>query len=163
MLWSICHRCRRKGVPRQRIRKWCHGNISVPVAHGDTGAKGSMAWAWHARWWGDPGYRVPTRRWHGNEEEHASDNFEHGANAGISCIANIRSRKVISAVIPLKRAFSKRIQFVKGSSGTWAIVEVVVLATVVEVVAHVRFRRGTWRVRGLRRSGTHLGSGSWRW
>ena len=28
-----------KGMPRQRIRKWCHGNISVPVAHGDTGAK----------------------------------------------------------------------------------------------------------------------------
>ena len=21
--------------------KWCHGNISVPVAHGDTGTKGS--------------------------------------------------------------------------------------------------------------------------
>jgi len=103
----------KKGVPRQRIRKWCHDNISVPVAHGDTGAKGSMAWAWHARWWGDPGYRVPTRRWHGNEEEHASDNFEHGANAGISCITNIRSRKVISAVIPLKRAFSKRVEFVK--------------------------------------------------
>ena len=20
-------------------RKWCHGNISVPIAHGDTGAK----------------------------------------------------------------------------------------------------------------------------
>ena len=31
-----------KEVPRQRIRKWCHGNISVPVAHGDTGAKGKV-------------------------------------------------------------------------------------------------------------------------
>ena len=29
----------RKRVPWQRIRKWCHGNISVPVAHGDTGAR----------------------------------------------------------------------------------------------------------------------------
>ena len=34
-----------KGVPRQRIRKWCHSNISVPVAHGDTGAKGKVTGA----------------------------------------------------------------------------------------------------------------------
>ena len=41
MLRSIFHRGGTKRVPRQRIRKLCHDNISVPVAHGDTGAKGS--------------------------------------------------------------------------------------------------------------------------
>ena len=58
MLWSICRHGGRKKVPRrwnkngatatypkmmrrQHIRKWCHDNISVPVARGDTGAKGS--------------------------------------------------------------------------------------------------------------------------
>ena len=30
-----------KMVPRRHIRKWCHGNISVSIAHGGTGAKGS--------------------------------------------------------------------------------------------------------------------------
>ena len=57
MLWSISHHGGMKRVPRRRnrngatatypkmmpqqhIRKWCHGNISVPVAHRDTGAKG---------------------------------------------------------------------------------------------------------------------------
>ena len=38
-----------KGVPRQRIRKCCHDNISVPVAHGDTGAKGKVTGVCHAR------------------------------------------------------------------------------------------------------------------
>ena len=33
-----CHGGETKMVPRQHIRK-CHGNISVPVAHGDTVAK----------------------------------------------------------------------------------------------------------------------------
>ena len=28
-----------KMVQRQHIRKWCHGSISVPIAHGDTSAK----------------------------------------------------------------------------------------------------------------------------
>ena len=51
----------------------------------------------------------------------------HGANTSISCIANIRSRKVISAVIPPKRAVRSGIE------------EVDVLGTfVVEVVVHVR-------------------------
>lgn len=48
-----------KGVPQQRILKWCHDNILVPVAHGDTSAKGSVAGA-SKIWWGGPGYRVPT-------------------------------------------------------------------------------------------------------
>ena len=32
-----------KMVPRQHIRKWCHDNISVPVAHGDTDAREKCA------------------------------------------------------------------------------------------------------------------------
>ena len=59
---------RKERVQRRRIRKWCHGNISVPVANGNTDAKGSVAWACHARWWGDPGNQVPMCRWQGNEE-----------------------------------------------------------------------------------------------
>ena len=31
---------------------------------------------------GDPDNRVPTGARHGNKEDHASDNFRHGANAG---------------------------------------------------------------------------------
>ena len=40
-------------------------------------------------------------------------------------------------VIPSKCAYSERVEFDEGSSGTWAVVEVVVLVTVVEVVVHV--------------------------
>ena len=67
-----------KMMPRQHIRKWCHDNISVPVAHGDTGAKGSVTWAGHARWWGDPVFRVPTGRWHGKRGA-SQGQFDHGA------------------------------------------------------------------------------------
>jgi len=51
------------------------------------------------RRWGDPGYRVPTRWWHGNEEKHARNNFRHGANAGISY--NVRGRIFFLAPWPL--------------------------------------------------------------
>ena len=145
-IWGICHRGGNKRGATTTNPKMMPCNISVSEARGDTGAKGSVTGACHARWWGDPGCRVPTGGRHGNEEEHASDNFEHGANAGISCIANIRSRKVISAVIPLKRAFSEQIQFVEGSSGTRAVVEVVVLVMVVKVVVH----DDRWGTRDLR-------------
>ena len=58
--------------------------------------------------------------------------IEHGANTSISCIANIGSRRVISAAIPPKRAVRSGVE------------EVDVLVTVVvEVVVHVHFRRGT--------------------
>ena len=95
MLWSIwspwrnekgataakqkwCHGGETKMVPRQHIRKWCHDNISVPVAHRDTGAKGGVTWASHARWWGDPDFRVPTGRWHGKRGA-SQGRFDHGA------------------------------------------------------------------------------------
>ena len=39
MLWSICRRGGRKNGATAVKRKWCHSNISVPIAHGDTGAK----------------------------------------------------------------------------------------------------------------------------
>ena len=70
-----CHGGEKEMVPRQHIRKWCHGNISVPVAHGDTGAKGGVRMrAWMVGWSRIPGvphnggrpspasYSVPRRR-----------------------------------------------------------------------------------------------------
>src|SRR4051812_25218724 len=82
--------------------------------------------ACHARWWGDPRNRVPTRRWHGNEEKHASDNFGHGANTCISYNTCIRSRKVVSGLYLRSVHFSKRIKFVEGSRRSRDVVEVVV-------------------------------------
>ena len=44
-------------------RKWCHCNISVPIAHGDTGAKGKVTGACHARmvgWSRIPGFHGST-------------------------------------------------------------------------------------------------------
>ena len=41
-------------------------------------------------------------------------------------------------IIPLKRTFLEWIKFVEGSSGTRAVVELVVLVAVVEVVVHGR-------------------------
>ena len=39
MLWSIWSPWRNKKGATAAKQKWCHGNISFPVAHGDTGAK----------------------------------------------------------------------------------------------------------------------------
>ena len=49
-----------KGATAAR-KKWCHGNIPVPVTHGDTGAKGSERMRVVQGWWGDPDYRVSHR------------------------------------------------------------------------------------------------------
>ena len=40
-IWGILSPWWKERVPRWWIRKWCHDNISVPVAHRDTDAKGS--------------------------------------------------------------------------------------------------------------------------
>ena len=79
-----------------------------------------------------------------NEEERARINSDM-VQTRASHTTRIHSRKVVSVVIPLKRAFSGRIEFDEGSSGTRAVVEVVVLATIVEVVVHGR--RGSSRSR----------------
>ena len=88
--------------------KWCHGNISendatatypkmMPRQRIGSGSsrryrcKRKWAWASHARWWGDPGFRVPTGRRHGNEWQ-----FGHGANIRfISFSTCIRSTAVV--------------------------------------------------------------------
>ena len=78
-------------------RKWCHGNISVPVAHGDTGAKevgvsvsckdGGVIPDTGFPW--DDGMVIV---------EHARTN-RHGANIRfISFNTCIRSRKVFSGL-----------------------------------------------------------------
>ena len=55
-----------EGVPRQRIRKWCHDNISVPVtrlrSRCERKCDGSVTCD---RMWGALEYRVPTCRWQG--------------------------------------------------------------------------------------------------
>ena len=48
MLWSIWSPWRNKKGATAAKQKWCHGNIPVPIAHGDTGAKGKVTRAWHA-------------------------------------------------------------------------------------------------------------------
>ena len=67
MLWSIFHHGGTKRVPRQRIRKWCHNNLLVPITHWDTGAKEQVCGcAEHAKDGGvipDTGF--PTCWWHG--------------------------------------------------------------------------------------------------
>jgi len=96
-------------------QKGCHGGETKMVPRQHSGPDSS--WRYRCkrksdesvtcdRRWGDPGYRVPTRWWHGNEEKHARDNFGHGANAGISYNTHaFVPRRSFSAVIPLKRAF----------------------------------------------------------
>ena len=89
------------------------------------------------RWWGDPGYRVPTGRRYGKQGGTCLKQTGT-VQTRASHTTCIRPRVIVSAVIPLKRAFSERIKFVEGSSGTRAVVEVAVLAKIVEVVVHVR-------------------------
>ena len=78
-------------VPRQ--------HSDDPTTHQDVGAKESVDVQTCKRWWRDPSYQVPTRRWHGNEDKHASDNFGHGANIGcISYNTCIRSTDGVSGL-----------------------------------------------------------------
>ena len=129
-------------------RKGCHGNYN------GNGATATFRWSnnslrcrckrkWRERlmkrWWGAPGYRVPLRRRHSNEEEQANDNSDTVQHGHLIQHTFIRSR-ASSWVYTFEACISERVEFNEGSSGTRAVVEVVVLATVVEVVVHVRFR-----------------------
>ena len=71
-----------------------------PVAHGDTGAKGSGCECVMQGWWGDPGYRVPTGQRRRNEEEQLTFTDGYNIQTCISYNTCIRSRAVVSAVIP---------------------------------------------------------------
>ena len=119
-----CHGGETKMVPRQHIRKWCHGNISVPVAHGDTSAKGKVTGASHARWWGAPEYRVPTCRRQGNKEL-AKNNSDTVQPRASHTSLNIRSR-ASSRHYTLEACVSRRFKNVEGSSHSRVVVEVVV-------------------------------------
>ena len=116
-------------------RKWCHGNIPVQVTHGGTGAKGSVTWASHARWWGDPGFRVPMGRRHGKWGTCTKQTGTMQTYRTSHTCKGISSWS--SRVIPSKRAFR---------GGSKSSREVVVHGTVVvEVVVHGR--RGSSRSR----------------
>ena len=138
MLWSISRHGGMKRVPRRRNRNGATATYPkmMPRQHIGSGSswryrcKGSVAGACK-RWWGDPGYRVPTgrRRWQGKRGATCTDNSgtEQARASQTTCI---HSRKVVSAVIPSKRA-----------NGTVQVLcnveEVDVLSTVVvEVVVH---------------------------
>ena len=100
-------------------RKWCHGNISVPIAHGDTGAKevGVSVSCKDGGVLPDSGF--PRDGGMANEER-AKTSLGHGANTSISynTHAFVHGRRL--GVIPSKRAFSGRIESVRcrGSSCT---------------------------------------------
>ena len=83
-IWGICHRGGNERGATTTNGKWCHGNISVPVAHRDTGVKKVWIYGACKRWWGDPGYRVPTGRWHG--KVHKQSYKLSGAQYATSCI-----------------------------------------------------------------------------
>ena len=108
-------------------QKWCHGNIPILVAHGDTGAKGGVTWASHARWWGDPDFRVPTGRWHGKRGA-SQGRFDHGANDASHSTHAFGPRRSFR-VIPSKRSN----ETVRIRSG---VEEVGVHGTSSEVVVH---------------------------
>ena len=115
-----------KGVPRQRQRKWCHGNISMIRQLIEMSVQ-KKVWMYGTckRWWGDPGYRVPTGRRHGKRGGTCKDQFGHGANTNISYNkAFVHGRRL--GVIPSKHAFSGRNEFNEGGSGTRAVGEVVI-------------------------------------
>ena len=95
-------------------QKGCHGGETKMVPRQHSGPDSS--WRYRCkrksdesvtcdRRWGDPGYRVPTRWWHGNEVKHARDNFGHGANISISYNKAFVPRRSFSVVIPSKSAF----------------------------------------------------------
>ena len=120
-------------------QKGCHGNIPVPVTHGDTGAKGGVRMCGTCkRWWGDPGYRVPTGRWHDNEEEHGMTTRKWCNHEHLIQHTCIRSTNVVSGLY-LRSVHSGRNAFEVEVVVHGVIMEVVVLATVV-----VHGRRGTW-------------------
>ena len=97
-------------------------------------------------WWGAPGFRVPTERRHGNRGGTWNDNSETVQPRATQTTHAFVPRTSFSAVIPSKRAFgAERVR--SGSSCSRVIVEVVVLATVMEVVVHVGGScSGSWRV-----------------
>ena len=114
-----------KMMPRQHIRKWCHGNISVPVAHGDTGAK-EVGVSESCKMVGCP--RIPGS--HGMAAWKTSDNSDTVQTYGSShTCKGISSRS--SRVIPLKRAFpgGTSSERCRGSRRSWDVVEVVVLVS----------------------------------
>ena len=122
----------KKGVPRQRIRKWCHGNISVPVAHGDTGAKRKYADVRNmlkmVGWSRLPGSHGSTA-WQTRRNVHE----ENGHSATIRFISDNMHSSMGHRLggYTFEQCILGRFTIVEGSSRSRVIVEVVV---------HVRFK-----------------------
>ena len=111
MLWSISRHGGMKRMPRQRIRKWCHGNIPVPIAHGDTGAKGKVTRAWRTIEGGvipDTGFPQDGGM---TKEEHRNKQSQTVQTRGSSHTPHsIRSRKVVSGL------YLRSVRYRSGSS-----------------------------------------------
>ena len=116
-------------MPRQHIGT---GNsIEIPMQKRSVRMCGTRK-----RWWGAPGNRVPTGRRHGKLGETCNDNSEtvQPRASHTTHMHSVHGRRL--GVIPSKRAFgAERVR--SGSSCSRVVGEVVVLATVVEVVVHV--------------------------
>ena len=101
-------------------QKGCHGGETKMMPRQHSGPDSS--WRYRCkrksdesvtcdRRWGDPGYRVPTRWWHGNEVKHARDNFGHGANIG--CISYMQGHLIaVVSGYTFEACISERVEFV---------------------------------------------------
>ena len=105
-----------KMVPRQHIgsgssrRYRCKRNGRERVTQG---------------WWGAPGFRARTVRWHGNEEEHGMTTRKRCNHEHLLQHTCIRSR-TSSQGYTFEACISGRFEFNEGSCGTRVVVEVVV-------------------------------------
>jgi len=131
---------KRKRVPRQRQRKWCPGNILVPITRLRYRCKRASVRMCETckRWWGAPGYRVPTGRRHGKRGGTCTKQTGTVQTYGSSHTTCIRSRA------SSRRLYLRSVHFRSGSGLT--VVGVVVHGSPREVVVHgdgsgTRFRK----------------------
>ena len=112
MLWSIWSPWRNKKGATAAKQKWCHGNIPVPIAHGDTGAKGKVTRAWHAI----EGGVIPATGF--PRVDDGDKRVKHPTiTGGYNIRTCIRPRVIVSAVIP-SRCILGAVRVHRGSRGS---------------------------------------------
>ena len=101
----------------------------LPQQHNGSGSswryrcKGSVAGACK-RWWGDPGYRVPMCRRHGNKEEQLMFTGEYNNQPCISQNTSIRPRAVVLDGYTFKACVlgAVRVKRCSRSRSSWEVV-----------------------------------------
>ena len=124
----------------------------VPRQHIVSGSSWRYRWkrSGHERvmqgWWGAPGFRVPTGRRHGKRGTCKDNSNTVRTWASHTTKHSFTGQRL--GGYTFEACISERVEFDEGSSGTRAVVEVVVLVTVVEVVVHSGRGScsGSWRV-----------------